>query len=110
MFYTCIFMFYACIIVYTHVTMSTMGVTKREEEQPLQLFQGIKEDTDYIKLRLSIGNVDLEELTEEQKRDFDGGIKDLKSGEAVKRGNSKYKISLSRKVQKEYEMVHRVPH
>jgi hypothetical protein len=90
--------------------MSTMGVTKREEEQPLQLFQGIKEDTDYIKLRLSIGNVDLEELTEEEKRDFDGGIKDLKSGEAVKRGNSKYKISLSRKVQKEYEMVHRVPH
>jgi hypothetical protein len=64
--------------------MSTMGVTKKEEEQFLQLLQSIKEDTEYIKLRLSIVNVDLEELTEEEKRDLDEAIKDLKNGKAVK--------------------------
>ena len=71
--------------IYKHFIFVTMSAAaKREEEQFLQLLQSIKEDTEYIKLRLSIENVSLEDLSKEEKSDLDEAIKDLENGKAVK--------------------------
>ena len=64
--------------LYKHFILITMSAAaKREEEQFLQLLQSIKEDTEYIKLRLSIENVSLEDISKEEKSDLDEAIKDL---------------------------------
>jgi len=50
--------------------MPTEGITKKNPvERLFQLLQSIKEDTEYIKRRLSIEKVDSEELTEAETSD-----------------------------------------
>jgi hypothetical protein len=63
--------------------MPAEGVTKSPEEQLFQLLQSIKEDTEYIKRRLSIEKVDSEELTETETSDLEEAIRDFEQGKAV---------------------------
>jgi hypothetical protein len=63
--------------------MPAEGVTKSPEEQLFQLLQSIKADTEYIKRRLSIEEVDSEELTEVEMSDFEEAIRDFEQGKAV---------------------------
>ncbi|GEM_PF-1676631 len=64
--------------------MPTEGITKKNPvERLFQLLQSIKEDTEYIKRRLSIEKVDSEELTEAETSDLEEAIRDFEQVEAV---------------------------
>lgn len=63
--------------------MPAEGVTKSHEERLFQLLQSIKEDTEYIKRRLSIEKVDSEELTEPETSALEEAIRDFEQGKAV---------------------------
>jgi len=63
--------------------MPTEGITKNPVERLFQLLQSIKEDTEYIKRRLSIEKVDSEELTEAETSDLEEAIRDFEQVEAV---------------------------
>jgi len=54
------------------------------ETQILDLLKSIKQDTEYIKLKMNIEEVGIEELSEEERRDLEEALKDLKEGKAVK--------------------------
>lgn len=55
-----------------------------KSKEILDILKSIKEDTEYIKLKMSIEEVDIEELSEDEKLDLKEGLEDLKIGRAVK--------------------------
>ena len=60
------------------------NMAAKVETQILDLLKSIKQDTEYIKLKMNIEEVGIEELTEEERRDLKEALKDLKEGKAVK--------------------------
>ena len=56
----------------------------RPETEILRMLRGIKDDMEYIKLRLSVEEVREEDLSPSEARDLKQALKELKEGKVVK--------------------------
>jgi len=55
-----------------------------KSKEILDMLKSIKQDTEYIKVKMSIEEVDAGELSEDEKLDLKEAFGDLKTGRAIK--------------------------